>query len=106
MEIFTTIVICFLSVYGTFQLLYNISLKLGKSKIQSEKLHTILVIDDTVDAECYIRSVMLNRAEERLFVLNLCQNQDTFRILQVLEAEYPMLKITNKDEYIDYISNI
>lgn len=106
MEIFTTLVICFLSVYGTFQLLYNISVKVSTNKIPSDKLHSVLIIDDSADAECYIRNLLLKRTEEEVFILNLSENNDTARILEILCYEYPRIKITKKDDYIEYINNI
>ncbi len=104
MEIFTTLVICFLSVYGTFQLLYNISLKVGKKSLKSNKFHSVLVLKDAEDAECYIRNLLIDRTEEEVFVLNLYD--DTSNVLDILCYEYPRLKIVNKNDYIEYINNL
>ena len=62
------------------------------------------MLKNAEDAECYIRNLLIERAEEDVFVLNL--NDDKSKVLDILCYEYPRVKIVNKNDYIDYINNL
>lgn len=107
MDIIISIVICFLSVYGIFQLLYNIACKMPKppktAKINS---HRVVVADDNSNwIEGYVRVMAMQEEEERLFIINKSENAEMTEILDILSAEFSFVEPVSAEEYIKYMQH-
>ncbi len=97
-------IVCFLSVYGMFYLLYNISLKVAKhSKVKAKYLHHVIAVDDNSDnIEAYIRTLSAQK-EEDVIIINLASDEEINHIISILQAEKSFLKVFSPEEYKNYI---
>lgn len=108
MDIFISIIMCFLSVYGVFQIIYNFALYLTKNnKIMPVFSHYLAVANDnTTEIEAYVRSLALkiDKNDKVIIVVN-CDSPEIKEILLLLEGEYDFIVLMSPEEYINYINS-
>ena len=99
---------CFLSVYGVFQIIYNFALYLTKNnKVTPAFSHYLVVADDTsVEIEAYVRSLALKiDKNDKVIIITNCESLEIKEILLLLEGEYDFIVLMSPEEYIDYIDS-
>ncbi len=109
MEVFMAILVCFLAVYGVFQLLYNIAVTLSKSdKTKLNHIHRLITVSDDIEGlEAYIRSVELTIKEGEFIILLNCTNNDIAqRYLDIIKEDFSYVKVMLPDEYEEYIDKL
>lgn len=109
MEIILWIIICFLSVYGFYELIYSIALSFAKrKKVNPNFMHYVVAFNQNEeDIEMFVRSKALTmEKEEELIVLLQDNNPDTIHILELLMNEYPFLSFMEIDDYNIYLNNL
>lgn len=105
MELFLSILVCFLTVYGAFQILYSISLKLSApDKINIGHCHRAIIVKDEEDLEAYIRGLETSLMSNEFVMLVDCMMSESMTILlSRLERVFDFVKVMTIDEYADYI---
>lgn len=109
MEIILWIFICFLSVYGAYELIYSIALYFAKrKKVNPNFVHYVVAFNhDEEDIEMFVRSKALTmEKEEGLIVLLQDDNPDTIHMLELLMNEYSFLSFMQIDDYNIYLNNL
>ena len=109
MDIVISIIMCFLSVYGVFQIIYNFALYLTKNNKTTPVFSHYLVIadDNSSEIEAYIRSLSLKMDKnDKVIVIPNCHNPEISEILILLEGEYDFITLMSVEEYISYIDDI
>lgn len=106
MDIAVSILICFLSVYGIFQLLYNFACSFGKSaKCKLKYSYRVIgVDDDTENLEGYIRNAAMKEEREPLIIVNYARDGETAQLGRILEGEFDIVRSMTSDEYMQYIA--
>lgn len=100
-----SVIICFLSVYGTFHLLYSLAQHLNK-RISTEHLyfHTVIGADEsTENIEEYVRKAALQNDIKSLAIINYSDDKDYKQLLDILQSEFEFVSVLTPDEYKDYI---
>ena len=108
MDILMSIVMCFLAVYGVFQIIYNFALYLTRNnKTQPIFSHYILVADDnSTEIEAYIRSLALKmNKNDKVILITTCKSEEIKKILLLLERKYDFISLMEPEEYITYIDD-
>ncbi len=105
MDTIMPVVICFLSLYGIFHLLYSIAGGLCKSaKIKSRYSHNVIAVDDfSENTEAYVRQLAMQEEEASLIIINYTESKECKQILDILEAEFDFVKVLTPNEYAEYI---
>lgn len=107
MDIFISIIICFLAVYGVFRLIYGIALFLSDGKKFKPKLrHEVVVVDDSSkDVEAYVRSIAMREEGQSLVIINRCQSEEMQQLLQIICGEFGFVAVMTDEEYTEYIKS-
>lgn len=109
MEVLLSILVCFLTVYGAFHILYNISLRLSApDKIKLSHCHrTVIVKNEDDGLEEYIRAIEMTLTNNEFVILIDCLISESMSVLLAqLEREFNFVKVMTLDEYADYIKEI
>ena len=108
MDIVISIIMCFLSVYGVFQIIYNFALYLTKNnKTTPIFVHYLVVADDTsTEIEAYVRSLALKMDKnDRVIIVTACESPEIIEMLLLLEGEYDFITLMSPEEYMEYIDS-
>ncbi len=108
MDIVISIIMCFLSVYGVFQIIYNFALYLTKNnKTTPAFSHYLAVADDSsTEMEAYVRSLALNiDKNDKVIIVADCESMEIKEMLLLLEGEYDFIVLMSPEEYISYIDS-
>lgn len=105
MDAFMSAIICFLSVYGVFHLLYALVNKFDtKIDVKHKYQYTVIGIDETADnIEEYVRGLARNDEKNDLILINHSNDGEHGQLLSILESEFDFVKVFTADEYKDYI---
>ncbi len=109
MELFLSILVCFLTVYGAFHILYNISLKLSAAdRIRLSNCHrTVIVKGEEEDLEAYIRGLEATLTGNEFVILVDClMSESMTMLLEQFERVFNFVKVMTIDEYTDYIKEL
>lgn len=109
MEIILWTFICFLSVYGAYELIFSIALSFAKKKnVKPDFSHYVVAFNHgEEDIEMFVRSKALTmEKEEALIILLQDHNTDIIHILELLMNEYPFLSFMELDDYNIYLNNL
>lgn len=108
MDIIISIIMCFLSVYGVFQIIYNFALYLTKNNKTTPMFsHYLAVADDTsTEIEAYVRSLALKMDKnDKVIIITNCESPEIIEMLLLLEGEYDFIVLMSPEEYINYIDS-
>ena len=105
MEIVLSVLICFLSVYGIFQLLYNVACYISKGgAVNPDDIHMVIpVTNKSCNIEAYIRYLSIKEDVENVILLNMADDAEILNTIYILASEFDFVEIMSYDEYIDYV---
>lgn len=105
MEVVVAILICFLSVYGVFQLLYNVACYVSKGgAVNPDDIHIVIpVTNKSFNIEAYIRYLAIKSESESVILLNMADDAEILNTIYILASEFDFVEIMSYDEYIDYV---
>ena len=105
MEVIMSILICFLSVYGVFQLLYNLSCYVTKGgAIAPELTHKIIpVTNRSCNLEAYIRYLAIKEDDKNVILLNMADDAEILKTIYILSSEFDFVDVMSYDEYIGFV---
>lgn len=108
MEIFLSIIICFLAVYGVFRLIYAITLfLLDSKKFEPKSSHRLIAVNDhSSNIEGYLRALAIREEGENIIILDHTKSDEMQQILQILEGEFGFITVMDNAQYIDYINSL
>lgn len=107
MEIILSLLACFLAVYGVFKLLCAITaFFLNEKCVKAEFMHDLIAINDNSEnIESFVRAKEIKEEGRDLIILDYSENDETKRLLSIIENNFRFVKVMNEGEYIDYITN-
>ena len=105
MEVVLSVLICFLSVYGIFQLLYNVACYISKGgAVNPDDIHMVIpVTNKSCNIEAYIRYLAIKEENESVILLNMADDAEILNTIYILASEFDFVEIMSYDEYIDYV---
>ena len=109
MEIFMSVLVCFLAAYGTFQILFNFAVSFSTSnKIKMCPGHQLIIIkDDCESLEAYLRSVEMKIEDGDLVILlNCSEDTNILKLLEILEGSFAFVRVMMPEEYIEYTKGL
>ncbi len=107
MNIVLSVIICFFTAYGVFQLLYSFAciMTKGRGKIQRRVHRLVPVTDDAKDIEGYVRYLALRDNDENVILLNMAEDKDVLNIMRMLMAEFDFVYVMTPYEYAEYVTS-
>lgn len=107
MEILISVLICFLSVYGILQLLYNLAYHMTKSESNLQRrAHKIVVVtNDSLNLESYIRHLAIKEEDENVILLDRADDHEMIHLMYNLSNEFDFVSVMSFDEYMRFIEN-
>ncbi len=106
MKIFLSVIICFLSVYGAFKAIYEITrLFVNKNNFKPKFSYRIIGIDDTTkDLDVYLRIQDLKEEKEGVILIDYAEDEEIKKICRLSEKDFDFVKSMTPAEYKEYIN--
>ncbi len=106
MELIISIIVCVLSVYGAFQMIYNFAVYLAKSEKANPVFSYYVVAFEDVEeeAEEYVRShaLTVEKDDEIIILYNEATNE-ALQLFDIIASEFNFVRFMSFEEYQDYI---
>ena len=109
MQPFFAVLVCFLSVYGAFCILYSIVCHfVGKNNFKPKYFHTIVGVDDNCrDIEIFLRSYRLKEYPiSEMILINYSSCSEMNDILNIASRDFDNIRIMSPEEYDMYIKSL
>ena len=100
-----SVIMCFLSVYGVFRLLYSVVMHLsGNKKLAAGDIHKIIAANDESTAlEGYLRTELMSDNTTDVIVVDLSTTDEMKKLLKAVESEFSFVTVMSRSEYLNYI---
>ena len=112
MEVFVSIIIWTLALYGLFEIVKNIIYICTYTKLNSKGMYFIITVKNQEEnVECFLRNILFRiiyGKEEinNIIVVDLNSKDNTKKIVENLSNEYEQIKILNWKECRELMENI
>ena len=112
MEIFISIIIWTLALYGLFEIVKNIIYICTYTNLNSKGMYFIITLKNQEEnVECFLRNILFRiiygkEEIKNIIVVDLNSKDNTKKIVENLSNEYEQIKILNWKECRELIENI
>ena len=109
MDVLLSILVCFLTVYGAFQILYNISLRLSEpDKVKLGCCHRVVIVNnENDDIEAYVRSLKTTLLNDEYVILVDCFiSESVSALLTKIDADFNYVNVMSFEEYTNYLNGL
>ena len=112
MEVFVSIIIWILALYGLIEIIKNIIYICTYTKLNSKGIYLIIAVKDQENnIECFLRNLLFRiiygkEEIKNIFVIDLESKDNTKKIIENLEKEYEQINLLSWKDCKELIENI